>query len=106
MGYYSDFVLTVNGEKRVDAAKAVVDRLKKHDYFPTRKGARVKLDHAKWYESEEDMREISAEFPDEIFVLEAEGEEGGPYRVYYQNGKSQYVEPKMTWEPFNPDNLT
>lgn len=106
MGFYSDFVLTVNGDKRVDAAKAVVERVKEYDYFPTRNGAKVKLDNVKWYESEDDLREISSNFPNEIFVLEVEGEEGGPYRVYYQNGKSQYVEPKVTWEPFDPKKLT
>jgi hypothetical protein len=49
----------------------------------------------KWYEHEEDVRKLSAEYPDVVFVLDGEGEEAGDvWRKFFLNGKLVH-----SWSP-------
>lgn len=60
-------------------------------------------DSLKWYNYEADMREISLEYPDIVFVLHGEGEEAGDvWKAYFKNGESERVEAKLIYpEPTN-----
>jgi hypothetical protein len=61
----------------------------------------------KWYTHEEDMRRMSKEFPDIIFLLEGEGEESGDiWKEYYKNGKIQRCQARLVFEEFNENKLT
>lgn len=58
---------------------------------------------AKWYDHENDMRELSECFPGTIFTLEGEGEESGDlWRKYFLRGKMQGVHAEIIFEEFNP----
>ena len=46
-------------------------------------------DPIKWYDSDEDMKRLSAEFPDYLFTLEGEGEESGDiWKANYYRGNA------------------
>jgi hypothetical protein len=52
------------------------------------------------------IREMSLQFPDVLFTLSGEGEEGGDlWRAYYLNGKMQREEAVVTFGEFDPEKL-
>jgi hypothetical protein len=60
----------------------------------------------KWYTWEADMRKISKQFPNTIFLIEGEGEDSGDiWKAYFLNGKMQKAEAKITFEPFDEQKL-
>lgn len=61
---------------------------------------------SKWYEHDDDMLELSEEFPDVLFRLFGMGEESGDlWYTYYLNGKMQHTQAKITYDTFNPELL-
>lgn len=60
----------------------------------------------KWYDHDEDMKKISADFPDILFKLEGEGEESGDiWKTYYKGGKAQHCRAKIVFPEFDPSKL-
>ena len=60
----------------------------------------------KWYEWETDMRTLSAEFPTVLFTLHGEGENNHDMWIaYFLDGKMHRVEAKITYKPFNKNEL-
>ena len=56
-------------------------------------------DTAKWYDSDDDMTELSKSFPDCLFRLYGEGEDrDDTWENYYWNGKSEQCRMICTWE--------
>lgn len=52
------------------------------------------LRDARWYEHEDDLKKVSAEFPDVLITVTGWGEETGDYwRKYFVSGKMQRVAP-------------
>jgi hypothetical protein len=52
------------------------------------------------------IREMSLQFPDVLFTLSGEGEEGGDlWKAYYLNGKMQREEGVITFGEFDPEKL-
>ena len=63
-------------------------------------------DSSKWYDHDEDMKEISAKFPGVLFVLHGEGEESCDlWDAYYLNGKMQHCQAEVIIPPFDPAKL-
>ena len=63
-------------------------------------------DDIKWYEHDSDMRLISEQYPDILFTLYGEGEEPGDLWIkYYQNGKCQTENAKITFGKFDKNKL-
>lgn len=61
---------------------------------------------AKWYEHQENMKEFSKLYPDQLFQLNGEGEESGDiWREFYKNGKSFFQQPKIVYEEFKESDL-
>lgn len=53
----------------------------------------------KWYDHEKEMKQMSKQFQDVIFMLQGIGEEDSDKWIkYYLNGKQQYCEAKITIE--------
>ena len=63
-------------------------------------------DATKWYYHDEEMIELSKQFPETVFYLYGEGEESGDlWYQYYKNGKSQYCPAIVTYEPYDESKL-
>jgi len=57
----------------------------------------------KWYEHEENMRELSRINPEVIFTLKGEGEESGDiWAKYFHQGKMQHAQAQIKFEEFDP----
>ena len=63
-------------------------------------------DTAKWYDWEEDMRKVSAAFPEVHFTLHGEGEENGDlWYAHFLGGMMQYCPAKIVYDEFDPGQL-
>jgi hypothetical protein len=57
--------------------------------------------NCKWYGHEEDMRDLSMQFPDVVFVLEGIGAEfPDMWRKRFYNGEVEEVRPEISWPEF------
>lgn len=82
MGYHTHYVLSI--QPSVPAGFS--DRFKQvTDYdFET-----LSDDTIKWYDSDEDMKRLSAEFPNCLFTLKGEGEESSDiWKAHYYRGNA------------------
>lgn len=60
----------------------------------------------KWYDSIEDLTEVSKAFPDVLLQVDGEGEESGDiWRTYYKGGKSQCANAKIVYEDYDESKL-
>lgn len=60
----------------------------------------------KWYENEDDMKELSKSFPDVVFELYGEGEESCDlWLSYHKNGKVQRENAKIVYADFDESKL-
>ena len=64
-------------------------------------------ENVKWYEHTNDMRRLSAAFPDALFTLSGDGEDTNDQWVeYHKNGLTQTERmPDWTPDPFDPVRL-
>lgn len=61
----------------------------------------------KWYDHENDLRRISAIFPDALFTLDGEGEASDDiWREYYKNGKMQRCPARIEYDEYDENKLT
>ena len=109
MGYYTYHDLVVLNDK----GEYLPEETEKHEKLLTRKvfgedgfdpDSQILFeDSAKWYDSEKDMREHSAEYPDLMFELHGEGEENEDVWIeYFKNGKMQRCQGKVVYPDFDP----
>lgn len=62
--------------------------------------------NCKWYEHEEELRELSTKFPNILFELEGHGEENDDMWIkYFKNGKMQRCNAIITFEPYDKTKL-
>lgn len=68
-------------------------------------------DFARFYSADEinhginyaELNNISRLFPDVLFIVDGRNDIGEDYRIYWNNGKFQSVDPIITWPKFDPD---
>lgn len=99
MGYYTQYKLKViDGDSDLirqfreenDHANYALD-----DYGDYR-------EEAKWYDSDDDMKNFTKEHPETLFCMEGKGEESGDiWRQWWKNGKMQYCPAQLVYEEFN-----
>lgn len=60
-----------------------------------------------WYEHEDQLKSFSLFHPETIFELHGEGEDGATdtWIKYFQDGKMQVCEAKITFNDFDPEKL-
>lgn len=64
------------------------------------------VESVKWYEHEEDMLNLSIQFPNVIFILKGEGEEAGDiWYKYFKDGKLQQAPGKITFDEYDESKL-
>ena len=76
------------------------------DYSPLMNFVQGSADGCKWYAWKNDMIALSSQFPSTLFVLEGDGEESGDiWKAYFQGGKCQVAEARITFDEFDPEKL-
>lgn len=107
MGYYTSYSLDVkygnkdNIERLVEAlrAKELIGYALDADYVID--GDKVGFgpyDTQKWYDHDDDMIEISKEFPDMVFKLYGSGEDfGDEWYTLYRDGNAETIHAELKW---------
>ena len=112
MGYYTYYSLEHDCTDR-EKYEHIVNEMESMDLFdycgfhayPANLGF-SSYDTVKWYDWEEDMRKVSAAFPDVHFTLHGEGEENGDlWYAHFLGGKMQYCPAKIVYDEFDPGQL-
>lgn len=99
MGYYTRYELKISPESEI--IRAVIE-----DEGDVYYAIGDYADSYKWYDHEQDMRDLSVRFPDHLFELRGEGEDTGDiWRKYFKNGKMQSCFAQITFEPFDETKL-
>lgn len=62
-------------------------------------------DEFKWYDANDDLKEFSKKFPETVFQLDAVGEDGERWRVYFKNGKCQEAPAIITFDEYDENKL-
>ena len=98
MGYYSRF------RPMVELTEEQVQKLSEISYYPD---YAIKGDEGiKWYDFEENIKEFSKLYPDQLFCYEITGEESPDIRkAYAQGGKYCNLVPTLTYPYFTEDLL-
>lgn len=118
MGYYTDYTLTasictVGADSYTTATiphitlASLEDEIKKMRVFDS--GGDIECGYytsAKWYSWQEDMCLLSKRFPELLFCLHGEGENGDDlWNAYFFEGKCQCCPAVITYDDFNPSKL-
>ena len=114
MGYYSKFELEIrhlhSGDVVVESlSEKIIEKFRSENEF-----AEFCLepdgsysDESKWYDAEDDLRDLSKGYPELLFVMLGHGEDEERWVTYANNGKS-YTEDakiKITYPKFSIDKL-
>ena len=122
MGYYTRFELNTKGNKYPINEIAMYMKKKNKEsnwFYPFKYDIDDYLfdesksdfefglsEEAKWYDSDEEMKELSKQFPETVFCLYGDGEESGDtWYQYFKNGKSQYCPAKITYNEYDENKL-
>lgn len=103
MGYCSTYIITpcVDDENK---AKEILDAIEKRSGYPIEEndspGSGIIFD-AKWYDSKDDLVEVSKEFPDTVIEMDVEGEERDDnWTIRVKNGEKEIVRAITVTPPF------
>jgi len=95
MGYLSDYIVTASEEVLIE----IVKESGYSDWVD-------ELYNFKWYGCEKDCRKVSKMFPDQVILVEGNGEEHGDvWQKYFKNGKCVEYRPKVIWPEFDEKDL-
>lgn len=104
MGYETRYNLELSDNSLKDE---VVDALRELEVINYALDSNLELyDSVKWYRHKEDMKKISIQFPDVLFTLTGQGEEGEDIWVmYFKGGKGQREKAIITLPEFDESKL-
>ena len=117
MGYYTDYTLTASAYRPEEWSNKIhpipkelipkiEDRIEEFNVFDSGDLVNGLYGTSKWYDDEEDMRQLSSEFPDILFRIDGQGEDPADmWKAYYLNGKEQKIFAKITFDDFSPQML-
>lgn len=106
MGYYTHYELTIT-PKNEEILNAVIEKTSDCIGWSEWRYPLKSNDSYRWYEHENNMKEISKLYPDTLFMLEGEGEDPGDlWRKYFKNGKMQFCRAKITFDDFDESKIT
>lgn len=109
MGYYTRFTLNLSAPDGFNIDDLVeVMKLPQYNIIDWVFDENLETyDEAKWYNHEDDMKEISKLFPDVLFELHGEGEENDDMWIqYFKDGKTQLCMAQIVFEPYDESKLT
>jgi len=119
MGYYTDYTLSVYGTqvqedgtvKMTDKISPIIEaqiaaEIDKMNVFSDGNMIDSYYSNCKWYDHEEDMRVLSAKFPDHIFWLSGRGEsEEDMWQKFFMAGKMQECYARIIYDDFDSTKL-
>lgn len=108
MGYYSDFEIRLQGVTDTETLDTVIDLLQEatqYEFCTYGDGVIYSGDRYKWYGHEDDMADLSRDFPSVVFEMRITGEDSAQVQVFAKDGKvyRNYVEP--VWPEFDESQL-
>lgn len=106
MGYQSDYQLEVIEQKTVEPTDIIANLLIQSEYAAyALDGNGDTNESCKWYECEEQIKAFSKGYPNHLFIITKQGEDGRQWKFYIMNGKSQVAEMVPQFEAFDPSKL-
>lgn len=118
MGYYSNFNIEVKLDKDCKYDESMIDNIIQEiadsddctnpyeefhylDFYPANGSW---FGNMKWYTCEEDMKELSKDFPGVLFIVSVKGEECGDlWKLYAKEGKTQRCNVKIIYDEYKPE---
>lgn len=108
MGYYTYFTLDVEPQKSL-SPEEIVPLEEEIDKLCVFEGGDISCGYvgeAKWYDYQEDMRLLSARFPDVLFTLHGDGESGEDmWNTYFLSGRMQHCQAEIIYPDLDMDAL-
>ena len=109
MGYYTYFNFCVQDFETLE----YIDLKKQDEIFEelNKKYEITDVDDrdftAHWYDIDENMKEFSKKYPEYLFKIYGEGEDGSldTYIKYFHNGKMQFCQGSLVYDEINKDVL-
>lgn len=105
MGYSTNYELSVyEGDKNIKEILNENPEFEGLGYALYEDGS--SCEGVKWYQHEIDMKELSEKYPEIVFKLEGEGEEGGDIWIkYFKGGKMQECYARIEFDEYNENEL-
>lgn len=107
MGYYTEYSLDVKGIKNEEKFNRLVEAMEEKDLiryafddgdYSDGTASFLPYGEAKWYGHEQDMIDISRQFPDMVFCLEGVGEQNDDmWKRYFKNGKCELCKAEIVF---------
>lgn len=102
MGYYTNFTIKLSDNNNIDN---IVKRLREISGYDWDYSDEI-YDFCKWYEHENDMHELSKEYPDIVFTVFGNGESfDDVWCEYWKNGMVQNANRCIVYDDYNEDEL-
>lgn len=120
MGYYTNYSLSIekNEFNTKDIFSYIKEQYKTHnkfypfaycfEYYEGKEISSIDFngEYAKWYDHDDEMLELSKQFPETVFCLYGEGEASEDmWYTYYKNGKLQHCPAKITFDEYDESKL-
>src|SRR5262245_45176353 len=105
MGYYTKYKLEVETDNplEIESMKYILTDISGWNQDSVFDGYG---DGQKWYDHENDMKELSRRYPDAVFHLHGEGEENEDiWEKHFKNGKTKVCKAQIVIAPFDPKEL-
>ena len=106
MGYYTSFEIKTMDEVSDIVKAAISHEIEAYhlpDYNEWMGGWAC---YGKWYDHEEDLKELSLKFPDVVFEVYGDGEESDDlWYKYFKNGRMQYCPCHFEFDPYDESKL-
>ena len=104
MGDFTDYTLHVNDASEVE--KLAISKWSEEHIGLMNDWGDGWWCNAKWYEHDEDMKELSLLFPHLLFDLYGDGEDSDDmWHTYYKGGKMQHCPAEITFPVYDESKL-
>lgn len=119
MGYYTDFTLSVYSAEKTRSGslkmsdnisplmeQLIDEEIDKMNIFSDGNIKDSYYTNAKWYDHEDDMKLLSAKFPDMVFWLSGQGEnQEDLWQKFFVNGRMQECYAQIVYDDFDSNKL-